>query len=482
MMQARFIIVVSIASCLTAALSGCPPTAQVVSSSPPRVDQADSQVAGCLVAKDPLNPFIVEWPGTEKVALEVASKEGLVAVSYVSCYLKVLRGCKGVGAYEVREANAAVDGFEITNQSDLYARLPLGAANLQAELSSGNGLRLNYLATGQKVAKTAPQKFEGDCASATHYVRAMTVGAYSLDAMSSGSAGAGAGVGGIGAGSGRKETQRRIRGQGNIEQCQITGLATKGCDAVLQLELAPIAGVGPTAAYAPLPRAEGAGAVAPAPAWQPQTPTAPSVDDLKRLKDEAALIQKAVDEAKARADAEDRRRREAEAKAKAEYLARCEEGWKAASETANMTAVAAKTRIGALKAFLDRFKTDNPHEAEARECIANIELNSQKRCPERLSGSDAFVTIELESTPTTAEIYRGQSFIGITPAKIRGKRGDEDVLTFKEPRCVPQTITVRYDKARVVRVELEWSGGAVPPSPEQKELYDKIDAIRNPFR
>ena len=39
----------------------------------PTVEGAEEQQATCKVAKDPLNPLIVEWPGTSKVDLDSAS-------------------------------------------------------------------------------------------------------------------------------------------------------------------------------------------------------------------------------------------------------------------------------------------------------------------------------------------------------------------------------------------------------------------------
>ena len=73
------------AASLLAACSGAPaPT----TAKPPTVGEADEQQATCKVAKDPLNPLSVEWPGTSKVALDSASKSGVVVVSYVGCVLR----------------------------------------------------------------------------------------------------------------------------------------------------------------------------------------------------------------------------------------------------------------------------------------------------------------------------------------------------------------------------------------------------------
>ncbi|MBI5526589.1 MAG: protein kinase [Deltaproteobacteria bacterium] len=98
-------------------------------------------------------------------------------------------------------------------------------------------------------------------------------------------------------------------------------------------------------------------------------------------------------------------------------------------------------------------------------------------------GGEVLVTVDVESSPSTAEIYRGQNFIGITPAKIRGRRGEQDILTFKKSGYAAQTVTVKYDRARTLHVDLKSSGTPAPPPPKKKDdLFDKIDDIKNPFK
>ncbi|MCC6526937.1 MAG: hypothetical protein IT373_30090, partial [Polyangiaceae bacterium] len=44
----------------TAALTGCPNTNLITNR--PSIEDAEDQVTSCKVAKDPLNPMIIEWP------------------------------------------------------------------------------------------------------------------------------------------------------------------------------------------------------------------------------------------------------------------------------------------------------------------------------------------------------------------------------------------------------------------------------------
>ena len=217
-------------------LLGCP--GQIITNVP-TVEDADDQQSTCKVARDPLNPLVVEWPGTAKVDLEATSNRGLVAVSYAGCTMKILTNCQIEGTYEMEPTTPARDRIEISDANELYAKLPLGAASLKAELSLDSALELDYIAVGQRIASNAPKASDGDCTDATHYIRTITVGAFKLDARAKGKVGAEVGVGSAGAGIGRTEQARKLRSQGDVEEC---AKAPSGpdCGAILQLGLAPL--------------------------------------------------------------------------------------------------------------------------------------------------------------------------------------------------------------------------------------------------
>jgi hypothetical protein len=225
-------------SLLAPSLGGCPST-QVVAKQIDMAD-ADGQQATCKVAKDPMNPLIVEWPGTEHTNLQTSSRRGLVVVSYAGCTLKVLPACEVPGEYERITVTPSRDKLQIGSESDLYAQLPLGAASLRGELKQGANLELDYISVGQLVAKSAPSSKSGACEGATHYVRTMTVGAFSLDSAAKGSASAGVDVAGIAGGGGqRRENVRNLRSTGSIQACA-ENPEDPSCSAVLKLGLVPL--------------------------------------------------------------------------------------------------------------------------------------------------------------------------------------------------------------------------------------------------
>jgi hypothetical protein len=256
-------------SLLTTALSsGCVGTPLVTA--PPEIAAVDDQQATCKIAKDPLNPMVIEWPGTSKVDFDIRSQEGLVAVSYAGCTLKVLPRCNIGGSYALKTVTPTRDSFQMTTATDLYARLPLAAATLKGELSSGTGLELDYVAVGQRRAEAAPKPGTGECEGATHYVQTITVGAYTLDAKARTSLGAGVDVAQAGAGVGRAEGERRVRGSGDVDACSSKPEGAS-CMAIIQLGLAALPGAAQKTATTP---------TAAGPAATPPTPGAPVKDDM----------------------------------------------------------------------------------------------------------------------------------------------------------------------------------------------------------
>jgi hypothetical protein len=216
-------------------LSACTPVL-----TPPTLDGVDSQQASCQVAKDPLNPLVVEWPGTSKVELDATSSRGVVIVSYAGCTLKVLSNCSIPGVYELQRVTPARERLDISTVNDLYARLPLGAASLKAQLGTETSLRLDYVAVGQRVLTKPPERLAEACDGATHYVRAITVGAYSLDSLAKGAAGLeGGGLVGPALGASRAEGVQQIRGQGKLETC-LESAEGHDCSAPIQISLAPL--------------------------------------------------------------------------------------------------------------------------------------------------------------------------------------------------------------------------------------------------
>jgi hypothetical protein len=207
--------------------------------------QGLTDVHQCKATADAGRPMLVEWPATEKTALQSAATRGLVVVRYDGCRLKLLDRCEAGGGYAFTETSRSRDGFVVRDRGELYARLPLGAVKLEAELGEETSLELSYVAVGTRDADLdalSRGQLSGACEGSTHFVRGMVVGAYELARATASDVAAGAGVASAGLG-GRHEASRQvIRGDGNLEACldDTTPADDTRCQAVVQLVLEPI--------------------------------------------------------------------------------------------------------------------------------------------------------------------------------------------------------------------------------------------------
>jgi hypothetical protein len=229
------------------ASAGCGGVPDVVASDP-TVAQAEGkdEAAMCQSAYDRENPLIIEWPGTEKVALESIAKRGLVMVRYEGCKLQILHRCEVKGSYGFDAVTVHRDTLEIKDDKDLFTRMPVHSSSLKGELASGKMLKLDYVLVGQQLAKGDPAEMTGDCAGATHYVRTISLGAYEMTTASKAQSGADVNLGIIEAGGHSKSSRNRLRHSGDVPECadkkdiDEKNIKTYGCTAPVQLGLAPL--------------------------------------------------------------------------------------------------------------------------------------------------------------------------------------------------------------------------------------------------
>ncbi len=188
-----------------------------------------------------MKPLIVEWPATAKAALTSTSQRGIVVVSYQGCTMKVLEQCDAGGGYKASSLPQGIsEQIVIDTEDKLFAELPLGVASLKARVRQGQRLRLDYTVAGKREADGEPLSLQGRCEGATHYVEAMSVGAYALNVGSSRETGAGVRTsGGVGVGGETSGREERIHGAGDPVACR-ENPESPTCSAVLQLMVAPL--------------------------------------------------------------------------------------------------------------------------------------------------------------------------------------------------------------------------------------------------
>lgn len=260
---------VAISVGLLAGLVGCGMPAMT-----PHAIEDPTPLARCQIKKSAASPLVTEWPASEKAHLESLLQSQAVVVAYEGCDLRILEGCRPEGQYAFQRTTLASDTIEITDAGDLYAKLPLGAASLEAELSASGRLAIRTTAVGQvRLIEDVSVPRTSACEGATHVVRAISVGAYDMIAGGDVRGGAGVSAGPIAAGARRRVEQRQLRSGGDPQQCsQTADEPHRDCRSPLQLFLTPVVwGASPSPVMSPEP-------VATADQPKPQTSPAPPPD------------------------------------------------------------------------------------------------------------------------------------------------------------------------------------------------------------
>jgi hypothetical protein len=210
------------------------------------IPEEQSGQVKCKVAAQHDNPLVTEWPASEKANLEGLIREGTVVVSYSGCTMRLLPQCRAGGRYLWRRTTVSSDNIEIRDADELYAKLPLGAASLEAELQRSGRLAVQTTVAGQmQLTEFDPNQFPTDmaCLGATHVLSALSVGAFKLKSGGAADVRGNASVAGIGAARGQSEREESLmREAGSPEKCEqgTEAAADVACASPIQVFLRPL--------------------------------------------------------------------------------------------------------------------------------------------------------------------------------------------------------------------------------------------------
>jgi len=201
-------------------------------------------------AKGHDRPFVVEWDATDLASFEAKAARDTMFVKYEGCSLDVLYGCSDpnkagwLGAYGAPQfTSGTVQGFDMKNEGELYAKLPLGAASLSAKVVAGEMLHLKYFVSGVATSsRDAIYRADLDaiaaCAGATHFVWAYNLGAFELGSAEDDAEEGKASVGIAGAGGRRTHESSSLANGGSLASCSTND--QRACRVPIRLSLRPI--------------------------------------------------------------------------------------------------------------------------------------------------------------------------------------------------------------------------------------------------
>ncbi|MCC6554320.1 MAG: sel1 repeat family protein [Polyangiaceae bacterium] len=250
--------VIIVASLAAASCGGGNLTSQTAK--PPEFAPKDQ--AKCGVTKSQARPLIVEWPSSDRAALEARVKQGIVAVRYAGCEMEVLTRCQVPKTrYGYTGITKKSDRIVMRDADELYANIPVYAAKFEGTLQRAGALTVSMTIVGRYEAdRPTVRKADltgGDCEGATHVISALTVGAFEF--FTGAEAEAGASVEAAGAGAGARSTSQRetLNRDGDDASCdKAKGEDTTppfGCGALLRVEVVPLGGGDATAEAPPPP-------------------------------------------------------------------------------------------------------------------------------------------------------------------------------------------------------------------------------------
>jgi hypothetical protein len=195
-------------------------------------------------------PFIIEWDATDMSSFESYAASDVVIVKYEGCNLKLLDECRNdsirgsQGAYRpVEWTTGSLEKLNISNQGELYAKLPLGAASLGGRVAGGEKFSMEYYVAGTRNA-TRDAVYRDDlaanpgCAGATHFVYGYNLGAFALGSVKEFSAEVGASAYGFGAGGKTSSNSTAEKKGGDLAVCKSdSATEVAGCKAPIRLSL-----------------------------------------------------------------------------------------------------------------------------------------------------------------------------------------------------------------------------------------------------
>lgn len=135
----------------------------------------------CKAGRHNPSPLVVEWSSSERAQFEALARNGLIVARYTGCDLQVLTQCRAPRGYRYTAITPKNEVEEITGADELYTKIPLGAAKLEAQLKRSGKLVVDATIVGRYAAEDVEVKesnLVGRCLGATHVVSGLTVGAF----------------------------------------------------------------------------------------------------------------------------------------------------------------------------------------------------------------------------------------------------------------------------------------------------------------
>lgn len=193
-------------------------------------------------------PLVVDLKSSERSDLEVAMRDGVVAVRFDCKSLEILHGCTAPGEYRFAGVTRKEDLLRMHGKDEVAANLPLGRAIISAAMTRGSTFDLALVTVGKRrsaASEISRTDLAGTrCDAATHVVRGVYVGAFAMATGTAGEAKAVAQIFAAGVSAGSSSEQQAQSKDGDLTACRTSGpdaaAPPADCAAITRLELVPL--------------------------------------------------------------------------------------------------------------------------------------------------------------------------------------------------------------------------------------------------
>jgi TPR repeat protein len=214
----------------------------------PTAKQAAGEPEGpaCTAVPDVAQTLVVDLPSSQRADLELAMKSGRAVVRYGCDGLKVLASCELGGDYKYAGVTLKEEVVQLRSSDEVRATLPISGATLAGGLARGTSLDLATAMVGRSTAlgvSATKDELKGACADATHFVRAVYVGAFAMKRGSGASVTAAASVFGASSDATSTSDKKVDLHDGSLEACKASSpdapRPPAQCQGSLRVELFP---------------------------------------------------------------------------------------------------------------------------------------------------------------------------------------------------------------------------------------------------
>lgn len=191
-------------------------------------------------------PWVVDWPPAARGRLEQGLSLGGIVAKVHGCDVELMPHCGVAGdGYRYLPFTEKEESLFVDDVDTLFAKLPLGAPRLLAEIERSGGLEVRTTMVGRYALSVGDRRapvLRGRCEGATHVIAAATVGAFRMETAQSATISTGLSEA---VGSRDVAARRTLARDGDPRRCRGASpeddRPPRGCAAVLRVELDPLA-------------------------------------------------------------------------------------------------------------------------------------------------------------------------------------------------------------------------------------------------